>query len=224
MVTELRRREGRNLIAASVFGSVAYGMERRHSDVDLLVLLRRQRALREVRVREGILITLSQRTLEEARREVTGASPSLPEILSGWRSMHPLHDPRGVLRRLIARAHRVPASQFRRAARAGFLSTYEDLGKLRDAVEARAAEKMREMAIWFTGGAASILLCLKRHPVPTGQELFVEVRRIGPTGRAIARLRYGNLSIAETSRLTGSIWSALRREANRQGIRLGDIP
>lgn len=223
MVAELRRREGRNLIAAAVYGSVAIGKERRHSDLDLFVLSRSAASMKTIRLREGILVTLSQRTLEEASRDVAGANPNLPEILSGWRSMRPLYDPSAALRRLIARGHRVPASQFRRSARAGLLATYEDLGKLRDAVEARDAERMREMAIWLTGGAASILLCLEQHPVPTGQELFVEVRRIGPTGRAIARLRYGNLSIAETSRLAESIWSVLQRSAKRQGIRVDDI-
>lgn len=223
IVAEIRKREGRNLVAAAVYGSAAYGRERRHSDLDLIVLVRRARTIPKYRVHEGVLVSTSVCTPDEAREQITGANPDLPEVLSGWRSARPLHDPYAVLRRLIARAHRVPASQWRRSARAGLLATYEDFGKLRDAAEAEDLEKMREMAIWFTGGAAAVLLCLRQHTVPTGQEMFVEVRRIGELGRAIVRLRYRNLSINEAGRLADSIWAGLLRGASRQEVRVVDL-
>lgn len=119
-------------------------------------------------------------------------------------------------------SRRVPASQWRPSARAALLATYEDLGKLRDAAEAR--DELRDMAIWFTGGAAAVLLCLRREAVPDGKEMFVEVRRMGAVGRDIARLRYGNLRVAEAARIAESIWEGLLREARRQGIRVGDLP
>lgn len=224
LAAELRAREGANLVAVGVYGSVAYGTERAHSDVDLLVVVRRRTGRPCARVRGGFLVTFNEMTPAEAWDEVSGAHPGLAEILSGWRAMRPLHDPSGVLRRCIVRARHVPPSQFRRAAREGLFDTYEDLGKIRDAADARDRAKLREMAIWYTGGAASLLCALSRHPIPTGEELFVEVRRLGRTGGDILTLRYGNLGISEASRLSEAIWTSLRRKARRQGISVDRLP
>lgn len=222
--TRLQAREGANLVAVGVYGSVAYGNERTHSDVDLLVVVRRRTRRPRARIRSGFLVTFNEMTPQDAWDEVSGTSPKLAEILSGWRTMRPLYDPLGVVRRCIARAKRVPPSQFRRAAREGLLETYEDLGKVRDAVDARDRRKLREMAVWFTGGAAAVLCSLDRHPIPTGQDLFIEVQRLGGTGQGIAALRYGNPGIAESSRLAEAIWASLRRRARRQGIAVDRLP
>ncbi len=224
LAAELREKEGSNLVAVGVYGSVAYGNERRHSDVDLLVVVRRRTDRPRARVRAGFLVTFNEMTPKEAWAEVSGLSPKLAEILSGWRAMRPLYDPSRVLRRCIARGRRVPPSQFRRAAREGLFETYEDLGKVRDAVESRDRAKLREMVIWFTGGAAALLCVLERHAIPTGEELFVEVQRLGRTGRDIAALRYGNPTIKESSRLAEAIWSSLRIKARRQGIAVDRLP
>lgn len=224
LAAQLRAHEGAKLVAVGVYGSVAYGNERTHSDVDLLVLVRRRTKRARARVRGRFLVTFNEMTPADAWGEVSGASPKLAEILSGWRTMRPLYDPTGLLRRCIARAGRVPRAQFRAAAREGLFETYEDLGKVRDAVEARDRAKLREMAIWYTGGAGAALCALRRHPIPTGEELFIEVQRLGRTGRDVAALRYGNPSIPEASRLAETIWASLRSMARRQGIAVDRIP
>ena len=223
LASEMRRREGRNLVAVAVYGSVAHGMERPHSDVDMLLVVRRRTRRPWARMRSGFLVTIKEMTPSEVWDEVAGANLNLAEILGGWRAMRPLYDPKGFVRRSMARANRVSPVQFRRAARDGLLTVYEDLGKLRDAIEEGDRAKMREMAIWFTRGAAALLCLLECHALSTGQELFVEVQRFGRTGREIAALRYRNPSIAETSRLAESIWRALCRDAHRQGLRVSHV-
>lgn len=223
IVEETRKRQGHNLAAAGVCGSVAYGGEKRHSDLDLIVLLRRQRKLPALQVRSGVLVSMSVWTPAGARHELTRANPDLPEVLSGWRSARALYDPARVFRRLVARSRRVPAAQWRASARAALLAAYEDLGKVRDAAEDGDAEKLREMAIWFSGGAAAVLLCLRMRAVPTGKEMFVEVRRMGTIGVAIARLRYNELAVKEAWGIAEWVWARLRAEAGRQGIRERDL-
>jgi nucleotidyltransferase-like protein len=224
LAAELRTLERTNLVAVGVYGSVAYGNERPHSDVDLLVVVRRRTRRPWARVRRGFLVTFNEMTPGEAWDEVSGAHLTLAEILSGWKAMRPLHDPSGLLRRCIARARHVPRSQFRRAAREGLFAVYEDLGKVRDALESRDRAKLREMAIWYTGGAAALLCLLDRHPIPTGEELLLEVQRLGTTGKDLARLRYGDLSIDEAARLTEATWAAIRRRARRQRIAVDRLP
>lgn len=218
ITVELRAKEGRNLMAVAVYGSVAQRAERKHSDMDLLLIVRRKRHALRAAIEQGVLVTFLPMTPEEAKGEVAGAHENLPEALSGWRSMRPLYDPTGLIRKLKVRARRPTASQFRESARLALLATFEDYGKLRNAIEEGDAEEAREMAIWFTGGAVTILFCLDRHVPATGRRLFADVRRRGRLGNAICSLRYEELPIAKADRLSRAIWKHLLLRARRQRI------
>src|SRR2546425_8252287 len=186
---QLRLREGRNLVAVGLYGSVARGEDRAHSDVDLLVVVRKKRLTIRHLVRTGILVTVLQQTPAEARAEVMGSRADLNGALGGWQSMRPLYDPSGLLGRLKKKAKHPSREQFRRAARSAFLETYEDLGKLRNAVDSNDGDETREMAIWYTGGAMGILLDLNGRVLRTGRRAFIEIRRYGAGGKALRALR-----------------------------------
>src|SRR5881409_3147461 len=213
---QLRLREGRNLVAVGLYGSVARGEDRAHSDVDLLVVVRKKRLTIRHLVRTGILVTVLQQTPAEARAEVMGSRADLNGALGGWQSMRPLYDPSGLLSRLTKRAKHPTREQFRQAARQAFLETYEDLGKLRNAVDDEG--EAREMAIWYTDGAMGLLFDLNHHVLRTGRRAFIEIRRYGAVGDAIRRLRYERLTARETRRLAEFIWAELLARACEQRI------
>src|SRR5207245_3364254 len=170
------------------------------SDDDRIVLERKNRLTIRHLVRTGILVTVLQQTPAEARAEVMGSRADLDGALGGWQSMRPLYDPSGLLSRLKKKAKHPSREQFRQAARRAFLETYEDLGKLRNAVDANDADEAREMAIWYSGGAMGLLFDLNCHVLRTGRRAFIEIRRYGSVGDAIRRLRYETLSPPETRR------------------------
>ncbi len=220
---DLRRREGRNVVAVGVYGSAARGTERVHSDIDLLVILRRKRGTLGIQIREGFLVTILQETPREAREEVTGSRADLNAALGGWVSLRPLYDPSHMLRGLRARARRPHAEQFLAAARRALLETLEDLGKLRNAVEAGDGDEAREMAIWFTGGAMGALYDLEGHVLPTGRRAFVEMRRRGRIGTDIRSLRYEPHSLSETRALAERIWASLLERAEARGLHVDEL-
>lgn len=220
VASHLRGSLKRNLVAAGVYGSTATSQDRPDSDIDLLVVVRSRRPDLDIRVHRGYLVTILQMTPEEAEDEVLGARSDLSEALGGWQSMRPLFDPSGLLAHLSAHAHRPRAGQFRRAARRALLETYEDYGKLRNAIASRDRDEMREMAVWFTGAAHMVVFDLARTVLPTGRRAFIELRRHGRLGKALLRLRYGSPSIRETERLARYVWRELRRRARAQGISL----
>ena len=193
ITADLLDREGRNLVAVGVYGSVARGDERRHSDIDMLVVVRRKRRGIQHAVHAGIVVTILQQTPEESREEAIGPHPGLNVSLGGWRSLRPLYDPSGLLTRLRAQARRPASRSFRQAARLHFLETYEDLGKLWDAIESGDGDEAREMAIWFSSAAMGTLFDLEAHVLKTGRRAFVELRRYGQLGESIRRLRYDSL-------------------------------
>src|SRR3989449_11408402 len=220
VTAQLRRREGHNLLAVGLYGSVSRGEDRAHSDIDLVLLVRSGKTGLQMLMRNGVLVALLRLTRDEAADEVRGYSWNLPEALSGWRSVQELYDPRGLLRSLRDRSLRPRAHQFREAARGGFLGTFEDYGKLLNALEAEDAAEAREMAIWFTHGAAMILLCLERQVASTGRRVFAELPNQRGVGNAIRRLRYETLPLDETTRLARSVWTSLRSRARTQRIAL----
>jgi len=78
LTAELRRREGRNLLAVGLYGSVARGEDRAHSDIDLVLLVRSKRTRLRMSVRNGVLVSLLQLTEDEAADEVRGYAWNLP--------------------------------------------------------------------------------------------------------------------------------------------------
>ena len=224
MTVELRRQEGRNLVAVGVFGSVGRRAERRHSDVDMLVVVRRKRPRIRHTFREGIVVTVLQHTPGDAKAEVTGARNDLDAALGGWTSLKPLHDPTGLLRHLKARARHPSPLRFRESAYLAYLEAFEDVGKLWNAIEARDADEAREMAVWFSTAAAGALFNLHGHILTTGRRSFIEIRRYGDLGAAIRRLRYDSHSLSQMQRLSESIWGRLLDRAETRGLRLPPFP
>ncbi|TLZ44565.1 MAG: nucleotidyltransferase domain-containing protein [Methanobacteriota archaeon] len=221
---DLRRREGQNLVAFGVFGSVGRGEERRHSDVDILVVVKRKRPWIRHEVRDGIALTVLQLTPADAKAEVTGSRQDLDAALGGWASLKPLYDPTGLLRRLKDHARHPDPHQFREAAYLAFLEAFEDVGKVWNAVEEQDVEEAREMAIWFSTAAAGALFNLYGRVLTTGRRAFIEIRRYGELGTAIRRLRYTPLSVSETHHLSESIWGRLLDRAEEKGLRLPSFP
>ena len=224
IAADLRQGEGANLVAVGVYGSVARGEERRHSDVDMLVIVRRKRQGIRHAMTSGTLVTILQQTPAEARAEVIGPYPGMNDALGGWRSMRALYDPTGLLTKLRARSHQPAVRSFREAARRHFVETYEDLGKLWDAIEARDADEAREMAIWFSGGAMGTLFDLEAHVLKTGRRSFIEIRRYGRLGEAVRGLRYNDLSFRKALRLSEYVWGELLDRAAAKGVRLPRFP
>jgi len=223
IVRRVRRRERRNLVAAGLYGSVAIGDDRRHSDIDLIFVFHQSRNHARISVSENFLVSVLQATPEEVDAEAAGSSWNLPEALSGWRSMRVLHDPSGLLRRAVAQSKRPSDRMFRRAALKNLLEAYEFLGKLGKAARAKDLDETREMAIWFSGSTMLAFLCLERHVVATGRRLLAETRVLGPLGRRIYQLRTESCDVKGTVRLANAIWTALLASARLRRIRLPDF-
>src|SRR3989475_11612990 len=84
IAAELRLRERRNLVAVGLYGSVARGEDRTHSDVDLLVVGRKKSATIQHLVRAGTLVTILQQTPAGGRAEGQGSRADLDAALGGW--------------------------------------------------------------------------------------------------------------------------------------------
>src|SRR3989475_11072748 len=74
VTAQLRRREGRNLLAVGLYGSVSRGEDRAHSDIDLVLLVRSGKTGLQMLMRNGVLVSLLRLTRGEAADAVRGYS------------------------------------------------------------------------------------------------------------------------------------------------------
>src|SRR2546421_12318763 len=93
IAADLRGREGRNLLAVGVYGSVARGEARRHLDIDLLVVVRRKSPRIHHEVRDRVVATILPQTVEGAKSEGGGLREDLHAVLRGREALKPLYDP-----------------------------------------------------------------------------------------------------------------------------------
>src|SRR5947199_8530310 len=140
VTAQLRRREGSTLLDVGLYGSGCRGVDRAHSDVDLVLLVRSGKTGLQMLMRNGVLVSLLRLTRDEAADEVRGYSWNLPEALSGWRSVLELYDPRGLLRSLGDTSLRPRADQFLKAARGGSLGTLVGYVTWLDSLQAERTE------------------------------------------------------------------------------------
>lgn len=220
LADELVEQYGDEILGVGVMGSVGLGEEGRHSDVDLLVLARQRGSIKDT-MRNGIPVSYTRRTPEEAEEDISTPNDWLVGRLSGWWSLKILYDPTGAFERLANRARRTPPEVFSRSARMSLLRSLGLLRMLRGAL-ASGKEEAAEVALWFTGGTAGALACLLPHVPRSGKTLFAELAALSPLGQQIKQLRYNRPMVEDPGALAEEIWADLLRLAAESGITVDD--
>lgn len=163
--------------AAAVYGSVAHGRARRHSDLELVVLTTDDVPPEEEQfVRHGIVVELDRlpaaRMLAAASRVTTLWGVEADQYRHHWI----LWDPDGIFAQVRAKAVSIPDAAYRQALDASRYRLRELWGKFLNATEAGDLDTAVDVAWRFAHAAAMRLALRQRRPFESGRTLWREAR------------------------------------------------
>jgi len=177
---------GPNALAAAVYGSVAHGAARRHSDLEMVVLTTEGVPAEErYFVRAGILVELHRLPASRMVAAAARVGPLWGVEADQYRHHWVLWDADEIFARVRAQALTPPDEAFQQALEAGRYRLRELWGKWLNAEEALDVATMRDVAWQFAHGAAMRLALHERRPYCSGRTLWHEA---GQRSEAMARL------------------------------------
>lgn len=189
--SKLLRRYPDDVVATAVFGSVARGEDREHSDIDMQLLVRKGAKLStHYFVLSGCYFSVVAKTEEEWTSELTRPVSGLCLTAGSLQNILTLHDPSGAFRRLRAMAESLPEEAWKTAIREGLAGIVEDLGRVRDFLGHGDREDFRLFSVPVAFCAAKVYGDLTRQMLRTERELnTVFEKRGGPKAEAAVKYR-----------------------------------
>jgi hypothetical protein len=197
VVTQLRRRLRKELLAAGIVGSIARGTAETFSDVDLLIIVKRlDDDLPSCKIIDGTYCSISQKTFSGALSKLSQFSDELSEIIGGYGKIVPIYDPLMLLPKLERKAASLPNELFRRSAQIALIHSYEDFCRAKNAFLSEDEVVLKNNVLQITYSAALVVASLNHAALVSDREVFKAHKSFTKLPRRFNRietLRYGNL-------------------------------
>jgi hypothetical protein len=197
IVTQLKRRLQKDLLAAGVTGSIARGTAETFSDIDLVIMVKKvHQDLPNLRIVDGTCCSIDQKTFSDAIRKLSQPCDELPEILGGYGKILVIYDPLRLFPKLGKRAMSIPREIFRESAQLALLHSYEDFCRAKNAFLKGDHMVLIDSVLLITYSAALTVASLNHTGFVSDREVFKAHRRFTKLPKRferIEKLRYGNL-------------------------------
>ena len=225
LANEMRESQGRNLRAFGVMGSVARGTAQKYSDLDLLVIVRRNpESIPRSQIRNNIYCSLNPETWTSAIKPITNPYEPhnyIPEILGGLTRIKPLYDPEKLMPRLEKIAKSVPGEIFRKSADLALAHSYEDFCRAKNAVMHMDEIVLKETIRWTMHSASNIVASLNNTHFESDREIYKAYKNWKKLPRGfntILKLQYGGLKGTKLFNVFLSFYIELVRFCQNEGI------
>lgn len=197
IVLQLRKKLGKNLVAAAVCGSVARGTAEVYSDIDLLVLIRKLPVhMARYEIVNGTYCSVNYLTWSQAISQLTHPAAEMPSIVGGYSRTVAIYDPARLFRSLEAKASKVPREIFRQSAELALNYSFEDFCRAKNAFLRGDEIVLKDNVFLVTNSAANVVASLNNTSYVSDREIFKAYKRFVTLPRnfeRIEKLRYGNL-------------------------------
>lgn len=225
LTLEFRKKLRKNLRAVGVVGSVARGTAQEYSDIDMLLIVKRNpESIPRDQIRDNTYCSINPETWKSAVRQINGphsVHDYLPEILGGFTKIRALFDPERLFPRLEVLASKVPRRVFKKNAESILVHSYEDFCRAKNVFLHGDEVVLRENVWWVTHAAANIVSALNEAHFVSDREIFKAYKRLKRTPRGFGKiqlLRYGDLRGVRLFKLFLSFYVELVRFCRREGV------
>ncbi len=134
LAQEILKRYGGSVVAMAVYGSTAKNEDGEHSDLEMWVATTEDLPVKEdMFIYSGVLVDLSRCPAKEALDEARRVTPFWPVEADGFRSYLVLYERGDFIDKLREATSNLKDEDFRAAIQKLMLSTYERVGKLKNA-------------------------------------------------------------------------------------------
>src|SRR5262249_2391969 len=121
--------------------------------------------------------SMSFETWHTAISTITTPHHELPEILGGFTRLVSLHDPRGLLLKLEAKANKIPDAVFRESTRLALVHSFEDYCRAKNAFLDKDDVVLKDSIYGVTASAANIVAALNKTGFVSDREIFKAYRK-----------------------------------------------
>jgi hypothetical protein len=178
--SRLLKRYPDEIVATAVFGSVARGEDREHSDIDMQVLVKHGANLSShYFILEGCYFSVSVKTERDWMTELTKPLSGLCLTAGALQHVLVLHDPSGAFKKLRAISEELPDETWKTAVREGLAGIVEDLGRVRNFFNDKDRANFRLFSVLVAIDAAKVYGDLTRQMLKTEKDLNTVLEKRG---------------------------------------------
>lgn len=206
-------------------GSVARGTAQKYSDIDILVLVKRDTgSISRSQIRDNIYCSFNPETWASVVEPITNPHEPhdyVPEILGGLTKVRPVYDPERLLPKLEKLARNVPREVFRRSAELALVHSYEDFCRAKNAFMHGDEIVLEETVRWTMHAASNIVASLNQARFESDREIYKAYKhwRNLPLGfNRILKLQYGKMKGTRLFNVFLSFYIELVRFCQEEGV------
>lgn len=201
VVTNIRRELGSELLGILLVGSLAYGVPRPHSDVDLFIVIRASWRQRRAFLVNGVEVEMFINPVHQVRAEFQDTDA--PATIAMFAQGRILYDPEGVIGQLAQEAQHIWHSP-RPAVVAGtyehFYLRYAPVELLKDAQDLLGVDEEAALYVIFTAFQSALntyYRIQRRWEVSPKDQLSDLVQHAPELAHLVKRILTGNLPLQE---------------------------
>ena len=218
-------RSRKDLVAVVLFGSVARADDALDSDVEMFALVRRASLEPQQFVLDGTLFTVYWSSASGFRAHML--EPDGDATRFGFVEGVALYDPRGWFARLRRDIASLPPSFFQKSAKRALASTYESLGKARNAERRSDRTDLDSSVRWVAHEALVVLALINRRHYTTERSMVSEWKEFPDVPRGFERRLLPCLHPKGSNRqrrdAAEALWRLLRNWSSRRNVRIPTV-
>lgn len=221
------KKYGNKVLAIGVYGSVARGEDRRYSDLDMIVIVKKKREGIYDRffIYKGLPVLVEFETIEEVKKRIRNMWFKWPLEVNAFLSILPLFDPQHVFTKFKREYERLSEKDFREGAMNALEHVYEYFLTVKNAYVYKEREKLLLQARVFARSVACFLALINHTYFKSGKKVFEQKFKKYPKNYyKLIKIAAGFISLNEKKvyEVCKKLFKETMKFAGEMGLKIDD--